>query len=119
MKLIKNTFLSFTTRGILKTLIAIYYHIKSLIYKKIGKQFILKNIYNFSMYLDNFDMGISRTLILYGERELEHKLMLEKVLKPGMTVLDIGANIGYYALIELKLIGKKGNLIAVEPSKKM
>ena len=69
------------------------------------------------MYLDNFDKGISRTLILYGERELEHKLMLERVLKPGMSVLDIGANIGYYALIELSLIGKNGNLIAVEPSK--
>ena len=68
------------------------------------------------MFLDLQDRGISRTLLLFGERELEHKKMLEEVLEPGMSVLDIGANIGYYALMELNLIGKTGNLIAVEPS---
>lgn len=68
------------------------------------------------MYLDLEDRGISRTLLLFGERELEHKIILEKVLKSGMTVLDIGCNIGYYAIMELGLIGKEGTLIAVEPS---
>ena len=43
--------------------------------------------------------------------------MLEQVIKPGMGILDIGANIGYYAIMESLLIGKNGNLIAVEPSK--
>ena len=33
-----------------------------------------------------------------------------------MTVPDLGANIGYYALMELSLIGPAGTLIAVEPS---
>ena len=33
-----------------------------------------------------------------------------------MTVLDIGANIGYYALLELEHVGKEGYLICVEPS---
>jgi FkbM family methyltransferase len=68
------------------------------------------------MLLDLQDRGISRTLLLFGQRELEHKLMLERVLRPGMTILDIGANIGYYALMELGMIGKTGTLIAVEPS---
>lgn len=81
-----------------------------------GRRFLEKRIYNYRMCLDLQDRGISRTLILFGERELEHKAMLERVVKPGMTVLDIGANIGYYALMELKLIGENGTLIAVEPS---
>jgi len=68
------------------------------------------------MILDLHDRGISRTLLLFGERELEHKTMLEKVLLPGMTVLDIGCNIGYYAIMELRLLGPDGTLIAVEPS---
>ncbi len=42
--------------------------------------------------------------------------MLERVLRPGMSVLDIGANIGYYALMELALVAPNGRLIAVEPS---
>lgn len=68
------------------------------------------------MSLDLNDPGISRTLLLFGEREIDHKLMLEKILKPGMVVFDIGANIGYYPLMELGLIGKTGKLLAIEPS---
>jgi len=70
------------------------------------------------MYLDASDMGLCRSLILFGTREVDHKILLEKIAKPGMNVLDIGANIGYYALMELGLIGREGKLIAVEPSPK-
>ena len=37
-------------------------------------------------------------------------------LQPGMTVLDIGANIGYYTLVAAKKVGPKGRVIAFEPS---
>ena len=33
-----------------------------------------------------------------------------------MTVLEVGANIGYYALIEAGLVGPEGRIIAFEPS---
>ncbi|WP_341913841.1 FkbM family methyltransferase [Ferrovibrio terrae] len=81
-----------------------------------GQRFVERPIYDYRMLLDLEDRGISRTLLLFGRREMEHKLMLEQVLQPAMTVLDIGANIGYYALMELTLIGQRGKLIAVEPS---
>lgn len=68
------------------------------------------------MWLDLEDRGISRSLLLFGRREMDHKAMLELVLKPGMTVFDIGANIGYYVLLELGLIGETGRMIAIEPS---
>jgi FkbM family methyltransferase len=42
--------------------------------------------------------------------------MLVDVLKPGMTVLDIGANIGYYAMMESQLVAPGGKVIAIEPS---
>jgi len=66
------------------------------------------------MFLDVQDKGLSRTLLLFGKRELDHRYILQLVLKPGMTILDIGANIGYYVLIESGLIGD-GKIIAVEP----
>ena len=47
---------------------------------------------------------------------MDHKFLLDKTLKPGSVVLDMGANIGYYALMELNLIGPEGRLIAIEPS---
>jgi len=44
--------------------------------------------------------------------------LLEKYIKPGDIVLDIGANIGYYALILSELVGKKGRVHCFEPDKK-
>ena len=36
-------------------------------------------------------------------------------VKPGMTVLDIGANIGFYTIILSGLVGKDGTVYAFEP----
>jgi len=44
--------------------------------------------------------------------------LLEKYVQPGDVVLDIGANIGYYALILAKLVGNKGRVHCFEPDKK-
>ena len=84
----------------------------------LGREYVVRNIHDYKMYLDASDMGLCRSLILFGTREVDHKILLEKIAKPGMSVLDIGANIGYYALMELGLIGGKGKLVAVEPSPK-
>jgi len=97
--------------------IAIYYRMLIFFRSRIkNKQYIKRRIYNYSMYLDARDPGISRTLLLFGQREIEHRIILERVLKPGMTVLDIGANIGYYTVMESKWVGPTGRVIAVEPS---
>lgn len=39
----------------------------------------------------------------------------KKSIKHGMTVLDIGAHIGYYTMIFSKLVGPKGKVYAFEP----
>lgn len=41
--------------------------------------------------------------------------IFEQLLKPGMTVLDIGANIGIYSILASDKVGKKGNVFAFEP----
>lgn len=40
---------------------------------------------------------------------------LEKIIKPGYTCIDIGANLGYYSVVMSKLTGKNGKVLAVEP----
>ncbi|MEW6593816.1 MAG: FkbM family methyltransferase [Thermodesulfobacteriota bacterium] len=115
-RLVSSTSATFKARGARKTVAATWYHLLGAASRAAGKRYLEKRIYDYRMLLDLNDRGISRTLLLFGERELEHKAMLEQVLRPGMTVLDIGANIGYYALMEKRLIGPGGVLIAVEPS---
>ena len=58
---------------------------------------------------------------------LDHELMYEgfeepelrfvrRILRPGMTVLDIGAHHGLYTLLGSKCVGREGRVIAFEPS---
>jgi len=79
------------------------------------QQFYIKKIFNYTMILNLKDSGLSRALMFFGKRELEHKYLLENYLPEGSTVLDLGANIGYYACMEAKIIGGKGRIIAIEP----
>lgn len=116
MKKLKNLWIILTRRGIISLVISIIYYIKYLFYKFLFSQkYLKKNIYNFKMFLDLNDRGLSRTLIFFGQRELDHKIILENVLKKNMSVLDIGSNIGYYILMQRKLIGTKAKILAVEP----
>jgi FkbM family methyltransferase len=39
-----------------------------------------------------------------------------KLLRPGMTVLDVGAHHGLYTLLASKCVGRSGRVIAFEPS---
>lgn len=41
---------------------------------------------------------------------------VQRYLKPGLTVLDIGAHHGFYTLIASKIVGRAGRVIAFEPS---
>jgi FkbM family methyltransferase len=116
MSLISSAITTLSTRGGGAVIGAAYYLALGSLNQLFGRRFMRKRIYDYQMWLDLEDRGISRTLLLFGERELDHKIMLERVLKPGMTVLDIGANIGYYALMERRLVGDTGRLIMVEPS---
>jgi FkbM family methyltransferase len=56
----------------------------------------------------------------YVQREYEPitRKMLSQVLQPGMVVLDVGAHIGFYALLAARLVGPEGKVHAVEPSEK-
>ena len=116
MPKLHNILLTLNKRGFFTFICATYYHLISLVMRMFKKKYLIKKIYNYKMYLDLNDKGISRTLLLFGKRELEHKKMLEQIIRPNITILDIGANIGYYSLMILKLIGPNGKLIAVEPS---
>ena len=116
MKLFKNFFITIRTKGFIAAFLAIKsFFIILLVNIFSSSAFIKRKIFNYKMYLNPRDKGISRTLLLFGERELDHKIILEKVLKKNMKIFDIGANIGFYVLMESKLIGDNGKIVAVEP----
>ncbi len=77
---------------------------------------IQKEVQGSQMILNLNDEGISRELALYGVHENNSTREVKNLVKPGMKILEVGANIGYYAILETKLAGKDGFLYAFEPS---
>lgn len=56
-----------------------------------------------------------RLELLTGRHEVETARLLAQLVRPGMTVLDIGAHVGYYAGRFARQVGESGRVIAVEP----
>jgi hypothetical protein len=68
-----------------------------------------------ALWLDEHDHLITPLIQEYGNWELDVCALLERTLKPGMTFVDVGANIGYFSVLASKLVGSKGRVLAVEP----
>lgn len=81
---------------------------------------VIEEVNEFKMFLSLKDEGICRDLFLHRRREpiTTDYLFKSNILKEGHCALDIGGNIGYYALIESRLVGKTGIVYAVEPVSK-
>jgi FkbM family methyltransferase len=54
--------------------------------------------------------------LIYNEFEQMETRFVERLLRPGMTVIDAGAHHGLYTLLASKRVGRKGRVIAFEPS---
>lgn len=80
------------------------------------QRFIRRRFDGFQMDLYTRDAGISGTLAIYGKREEDQMHIIQTEITPGARVLDIGANIGFYALLEATLVGEHGKVYAVEPA---
>jgi FkbM family methyltransferase len=51
-----------------------------------------------------------------GSFEREESGIVRKMLRPGMTFVDVGANVGYYTALAAQLVGRNGFVFAFEPS---
>ncbi|MFA5866572.1 MAG: FkbM family methyltransferase [Actinomycetota bacterium] len=65
-----------------------------------------------TIYVDELD---SLRLTFEGKYEPFESEIVEKTLREGDVVLDVGANIGCYTLIAAKAVGSKGRVYAFEP----
>jgi FkbM family methyltransferase len=60
--------------------------------------------------------SITSYVLLEQERWFEKEIdFLRHWLRPGMTVIDIGANLGVYSLPMARLVGQTGRVFAYEP----
>lgn len=55
-------------------------------------------------------------LYCFGDYEPGLRSIIRKYVRPGDTCLDIGANIGWHALLLSRLVGSAGRVLAFEPN---
>lgn len=83
--------------------------------------YVVKEVNDTKMVLDLRDRGINRDLLLNGIREedatIEFRNQLERLKSEYETVyaFDIGANIGYYVLLEANILDSGSQIFAFEP----
>ena len=79
------------------------------------QRYQIRQVHDYLMYLDHHVPGVSRPLAIHGSREEDKTALLRRELEPGMVHLDLGANIGYYALMAARIVGPTGRVICIEP----
>lgn len=55
-------------------------------------------------------------MFVTGRYEPNEFCLLQRILKPGMTFIDAGANVGLYSIFAARRVGSQGNVLAIEPS---
>ncbi len=71
-------------------------------------------LFGSQFFLDTSDY-LQRQMYAGAFERLETRLV-RRVLRPGMTFVDVGANVGYYTALAAQLVGPKGSVYAFEPS---
>lgn len=76
---------------------------------------VLVDFPNFDIFADINDAAVGRH-VAGKAYEPEVESIFRERLKDGMSVIDIGANIGYFTMLSRSLVGPEGYVFAVEPN---
>jgi FkbM family methyltransferase len=82
--------------------------VKKILFKICGQQTYLKLLHHGFYFL--FDNGFLKNDTIY-----KYHYFVKNIVQPGDTVVDIGANLGYYTKNLSRLVGAQGKVIAIEP----
>lgn len=69
----------------------------------------------FKLYVSTSDVGFGAHVMLDGLWESWLTVFMARIIKSGMSVVDVGANHGYYTVLFADLVGPQGRVAAIEP----
>jgi FkbM family methyltransferase len=75
----------------------------------------LSALSGFRIFTDADDAAVGR-YVRDDNYEAAVTLVVRRLLAPGMGVLDLGANIGYFSMLAASIVGPSGFVMAIEPN---
>ncbi len=70
----------------------------------------------YKFFVDPGDLGFGAHVLGDGYWEIWLTLFMGRLVRPGWTVLDVGANFGYYTVLLADRVGPDGRVHAYEPN---
>lgn len=86
---------------------------------EIGQYLNLQSCRHGKFLYNRHDNFIGRSLAVYGEWCEAEMQLFNLILKPGMVVIDVGANIGTHTVYFAKKVAPGGSVIAIEPQRQI
>src|SRR5579862_9573222 len=68
-----------------------------------------------TLYVDVRDRAIAERILHSRDYEKDETDFVRRTLHEGATFVDVGANIGYFAVLAGKIVGPAGKVICFEP----
>lgn len=81
--------------------------------RRAPRTFVAQTVDGFTMAGSTQDM-IQRYLYVFGIWEPDLTAWMRSRLSAGRTLIDVGANIGYFSLLGSRLVGPSGRVVAIE-----
>lgn len=80
---------------------------------------LTRTVFGHKLYVDTRDISLAPHLLLDGEWEMWITRVFRELVRPGMTVVDIGANVGWYTLLAAQNVGPTGRVVAFEANPRL
>jgi len=120
-KFLKSVIDIIKLQGLRKAIYVCIFNVIFYMFPPSSKEEIVETRFGGKIRILPYDKGISRELKIFKVHEplttktfIKELIRLKKLLKK-VTVLDVGSNIGYYVILEARILGGNGMVICIEP----
>lgn len=79
-------------------------------------EIVAQTAYGFNMLLDGQDISITPGIAFTGTYEAAEERFVERILRGGDWMIDVGANVGLFSLLAGRRVGTFGRVFSYEPN---
>ena len=85
---------------------------------RVHRQSPVETVWGDRLVLDSTDTVVSRYILDHSVFQPALTAFFRRFLEPGMTVVDVGAHIGYFTCLFADCVGSDGAVVAFEPARR-